>query len=1071
MKNDLFNQALLKKYKNKFQLNPTKQDHIKEHLNKLENRDLKSETSNYLYFYDKILKGILGYKSEDILFDQKEDQGQGKSEFVLKDDNDKKFMIIELKGQGIDLDKKQKGRSDNKSPVEQAFGYAFNTGDVDWLMVSNYDEFRLYNYHEKTKYISFNAEELLDKDSFHYFMLSFSRKSHIESDFIKKAHEGTLLVDKKLASEFYKLYNETRLMLIKELETTSQCQRLEAIKYAQLILNRYMFICFAEDTGLLPSQISVDTIATPIQKGNVRHGSIWQRINELFLDIQEGNPNKKIPEYNGGLFLEDLHKLRLRDLIQDQSIFKETYQDWKFEVYEKDIKHLLGDVADQINPIYKNLLTISSFDFSSELDVNILGHIFENSIGDIEDLKADIKGRRKKEGIYYTPDYITDYICRNTIIPYLSKSGKVENVSDLLEEYSWSNEIEDLDEKLKDIKIVDPACGSGAFLNKATDILLEIHEAVYNLKKGYTTTTGMRVGKGKRRRTENIQHMDLGAYVFDQIEKRREILLNNIYGVDLNEESVEITKLSLFLKVCRKNLKLPNLDKNIKNGNSVIDDPAFTDKPFDWDEEFPEIFKEGGFDVVIGNPPYVRQEKVKDFSFYFKEYYDIHLGKADLYVYFFEKGMDILKNKGILTFICSNKFIRANYGKNLRRLILKNIIRFYNDYSGRNVFGDVAVDPCIISIKKDYPKNDTNILINNDFEISQNRFNEGSWSFEKLELLDLKIKIQKSGIEIRNIKNLNINFGVKTGYNKAFIISEEQKNQFIAGNRNFNNFFKPVIRGKDVERYKIDYKNLFLLYIPWKFPINDYKNIENYLLKYKDSLKKRPEVKTGRGEWYSLSRYAADYYQDFSKEKIVWTDMAQIPSFMVDMEGFFPLNTVYIMTLNNQDFKLKFILALLNSKLLFWYIKRIASNLGEKGLRYFKQFVEQLPIFPATLEQQRPFIEKTDLMLKLNRKLQEEINGFKHWIKKEFNVDKMSKKLEKYYELSEDEFINELRKKKVDTKSRKNREYLEREFNESLAIIKPLLNQIEQTDKEMDQMVYQLYGLTEEEIQIIEQSG
>jgi len=482
MKNDLFNQTLLKKHGKNFKLTPSKHDLIKEYLSKLDSGAFKSETKNYLYFYDTILKGLLDYSSENVLFDEKQDVGSGKSEFVLQS-NDKKFMIIELKGQGIDLDKKQSGRSDNKSPVEQAFGYAIYTGDVDWILVSNYDEFRLYNYHDKTKYISFNASDLLDKEMFSYFMLAFSKKSHIDSDYIKSIHEGTLLVDRKLAGEFYKLYNETRLMLIKELEITNNCDRLDAIHYAQLILNRYMFVCFAEDSGLLPSQISVDTISTPIQKGNLRYNSIWQRLNELFVDINEGNEFKKISEYNGGIFKENLESLKIRDIVDDQSIFQDTYQDYKFETYKKDIKHLLGNVGNRVNPIYRNLLTISSFDFQSELDVNILGHIFENSIGDIEELKEDTKGRRKKEGIFYTPDYITDYICRNTIIPYLSKSGKANKIPDLLEEYSWSTEIEDLDEKLKNIKIVDPACGSGAFLNKATDILLEIHEAIYDIKK------------------------------------------------------------------------------------------------------------------------------------------------------------------------------------------------------------------------------------------------------------------------------------------------------------------------------------------------------------------------------------------------------------------------------------------------------------------------------------------------------------------------------------------------------------------------------------------------------------
>lgn len=1067
MKNDLFNQGLLKKYGRNFKLTPSKLDQIKDYLSKLDSGVFKSETKNYLYFYDTILKGLLGYQGENVLFDEKQDEGTGKSEFVLTSD-DKKFMIIELKGQGIDLDKKQSGRSDNKSPVEQAFGYALNTGDVEWILVSNYNEFRLYNYYEKTKYISFNANELLDKEIFSYFMLAFSKESHLESDYIKKVHDGTLLVDKKLANEFYKLYNETRLMLIKELETTSKCERLDAIHYAQLILNRYMFVCFAEDTGLLPSQISVDTISTPILKGNVRHRNIWQRLNELFIYINEGNEYKRIAEYNGGLFQEDLDFLNIRDMVDDQSIFHDTYQNWKFEVYEKDIEHLLGDVGNRVNPIYRNMLTISSFDFSTELDVNILGHIFENSIGDIEELKEDTKGRRKKEGIYYTPDYITDYICRNTIIPYLSKSGKIDNVTDLMEEYSWSTEIEYLDEKLKNIKIVDPACGSGAFLNKATDILLEIHEAIFDIKKGYTTSTDMRVGKGKRRRIESVQHTDLGAYVFDHIEKRREILLNNIYGVDLNEESVEITKLSLFLKVCRKDLKFPNLDKNIRNGNSLIDDPTFTDKPFKWEEEFPEILKEGGFDIVIGNPPYVRQEKIKEIKRYLEKNYEVYTGVADLYVYFFEKGLQILKEQGKLGYISSNKFIKTNYGKKLRNLIIKfNSLENYVDYTWNKVFEGATVHSSIFIIKKGFYV-DNKIFVDNEYHLKQSRLNSNSWSFEKPEVLDLRDKINNKGNLIKNFKDLNFYRGILTGYNKAFVISEEIKEKLIKEDPKTIEVIKPLLRGRDIKKWHFNFEKLFLLYIPWKFPIDDYPALKNHLTLFKSDLKKRPEVKAGRVDWFALSRYASDYFNEFGKEKLIYPNIAPRLFVAFDEDKFVINQKCFMIT--SDKINLKFLGALLSSKTLNFVFKFLGSTLEGKRFDLNEKYVELLPIYPATIYQQKPLTEMVDNMLKLSEQFQQEINGFKHWIEKEFKVKKLSKKLEKYYELSEDEFIDELKKKKVDTKSRKNREYLEREFNESLAIINPLLQEIEQTDKEIDQMVYELYGLTEDEIKIIEES-
>ena len=681
MKNNLFNKSQMKKYANDkaFHLTVPKHNFLKIHAEKIKNGDFKSEKSSYLYFYD-FLKEILGYeREENILFEDKEAIGRGKVEFVLKSADKHKFMVIELKDQTVDLDKPQNRASDKRSPVDQAFSYAQHSdinNPIDWIMVSNFKEFRLYNYNERSgKSICFTYEDLLHKESFKSFMIAFSKKSHTEKDYPKKLLKATLVVEKQLEHNFYKLFHETRLMLIKELEEFNDLTREESVHFAQLILNRYMFIAFAEDTGLLTSQISTDTIITPIKKGNLRHRSIWQRLNELFLDINEGNDYKKISGYNGGLFAEDLDFLKIRDTVEDPEIFKDAWQDWNFNEYEKGIKHLLGAHSDIVNPIYKNLLQISSFDFSSELDVNILGHIFENSIGDLEELKEDTKGRRKKDGIFYTPEYVTDYICRNTIIPYLSKSGNANSVDDLIGEY-WGSAIKELDQKIKDIKIVDPACGSGAFLNKAADVLIEIHQAIHE-----------------------VLYKDLKETLipyFDHVGKRREILLNNIHGVDLNEESIDITKLSLFLKVCKKDKKLPDLDKNIKCGNSLIDDPEYTNKPFNWEKEFPEIFRDGGFDIVIGNPPYVRQEKIKDIKRYLNDNYEVYNGKSDLYSYFFEKGLSILKFKGIMGYISSNKFIKADYGKKLRKYILENsIFTIYVDHSFDNIFEDATTYPGI----------------------------------------------------------------------------------------------------------------------------------------------------------------------------------------------------------------------------------------------------------------------------------------------------------------------------------------------------------------------------------------
>lgn len=1049
-KNTIFNESLMKKYITKYKkelnLTHSKKEFVLKWIKKLENGELKDEVANYGNFSRIILEGILGYNyGEDIEENVPEEYGRGFSEFAIKKDN-KKFMVIELKGTNSDLDKPQ-NRSDKKTPVDQAFDYAKNSGDINWICVSNYNEFRLYNWRKKEhKYISFKAEELQDPDTFKFFMLVFSKFSTIENNLINKLVDETVLVDRNVESEFYKLYSETRLMLIAELEHIHHhVTREESVHNAQLILNRYIFICFAEDLGLLPEEISIKTIKSVT---TLRESEIWHNLNGLFIDVNKGSEfrEEKIFGYNGGLFSENLENLKIRDIVEDQSIFDDAYQKWKFEEYTSIVEDQLSHYNKKINPIYKNLMTISSFNFSSELDVNILGHIFENSIGEIEELKADTKGRRKKDGIFYTPEYITDYICRNTIIPYLSKSGKANTVSDLLSEY-WGSEIEILEENVRKIKIVDPACGSGAFLNKAGDVLVEIHKAI--------------------RERKYIGDKSLMPF-FDTIEERRKILLDNIYGVDLNEESVEITKLSLFLKVCKKGLKLPNLDKNIRCGNSLINDPLYTEKPFNWLEEFKEIFKNGGFDVVIGNPPYVRHQEIRSIKPYLKLHYTTYNGLGDLYINFFEKGINILKKGGILSFICSNKFTKVKYGKQLRKFLLRyNIIKYF-DYTHFQVFNDATVESCIPIIRKE-SSNDANIFVNESFFVSQNDISEDSWNFQPPEILNLKNKLYKGALEIKDIPNLEMNIGIMTGFNKAFIIDEKIKNDLLINDPKCEDWIKPLIRGKDIKKWKINYKNLYLLYIPWKFPIAEFKGIKNYLDEFKVDLEKRAVVKENGIPWYALQRYASDYYPEFKKEKIIWQRIAYKPAFCFEDQESLILDSLSFLTIDNPNYNLKYLLSILNSNLFVWFLSQTGHIYGDRGFLVANQYLERFPIVPITLEDQKPFIEIADKMILYNEKLILEINGFKNWLQRPpYNIDKFTKKLNKYYKLSFDDFLIELNKKKVDIKERKTQELFKKEFEESLSKIKPLILEIEKTENEIKNMVYDLYGLNEDEIKIIE---
>jgi len=1058
VENSLFNQPLmnkyLKKYKKELKLTHKKKEAVLKWIKKLENGELKDEVSNYGLFSRLILETILDYDYEENIEENvKEDYGRGFSEFAIKKDG-KKFMVIELKGSETDLDKPQQRKNDKRTPVDQAFDYAKRSGDINWILVSNYDEFRLYNWHKKQhQHISFKAEELKDPETFKSFMLVLSKFSTVEHNLIEKLLSKTIFVERDLEAEFYKLFNETRLMLIAELEHIHpEFTREESVHYSQLILNRYIFICFAEDLGLLPGEISVRTIETPIKNENLGRSEIWHRLNGLFLDVNEGSDLKKekIYGYNGGLFKKDLEFLNIRDVIDDHSIFKDAYQKWKFEEYTLIVKEKLGRYEGIINPIYKNLMTISAFNFSSEVDVNILGHIFENSIGDIEELKANEKGRRKKDGIFYTPEYITDYICRNTIIPYLSKSGKSNTVDDLVGEY-WGSEIEDLYEKTKNIKVIDPACGSGAFLNKASDVLLEIHKAIHKHQYKDDKT--------------------LMPY-FDSINERRKILLNNIYGVDLNEESVEITKLSLFLKISREGLKLPNLDSNIKCGNSVVDDPEYTNKSFIWENEFKNIFENGGFDIIIGNPPYVRHHKITDYKKYFENNYQTHMSRSDLYVYFFEKGLKILKTGGKLGFISSNKFTKVRYGQSLRRYLLENSkFEIFIDYTFDNIFTDATTYPSIFILEKGFDTSENQIFVNNEFKFDQARLDHNAWNFERTEVLDLQEKIKKNGIKLKDFGKLRVYRGIQTGYNTAFVIDENIKNQLIEGDPKNKEIIKPLIRGKDVSRWQIDFEKIYLILVRFKEGENlknDYPLVYEHLRNYESKLKNRGQVKNGQHHWLELDNNPKlEYTNHYENPKLIYPEIANQLFFVYDDEKYYTNAKCFFIT--SEDVNLKYLSAVLSSKTLSFFFMSLGTPLQGNYFNLSKIFIDQLPVYPATVKDQQILIEYVDKILILKNELNLEINGFLKWLKREpLNLAKSSQKLDKFYEMSFEDFIKELNNKKVNVKQRDTQELLEKEFKLTLTKVNPLIKQIKELDNLIDSLIYDLYELTEFEIEIIE---
>ncbi|MBP2045183.1 Eco57I restriction-modification methylase domain-containing protein [Methanobacterium aggregans] len=1034
MENTLFNPQMMDKFAQDkdLNLNFAKKELITKHINKLKREELKSEKQNYFYFSDVILKEILGYKEECIRPEKPVKVGGKASDFVLHLDNGNEFMIVELKGQKADLDIRQKSHN-NQTPVEQAYGY-LPKRDAKWAMVSNYDEFRLYHQdRNENEFISFKSEELPKK--LHYFMLAFSKKSHVDKDYPQKLLEDKFVADKKLEKNFYNLFHETRLMLIKELEYGG-CDREKSIEYAQTILNRYIFICFAEDTkGLLPSKISKKTILNPLEEGIIGKNKIWKRLSELFSDINTGE-RESISKFNGRFFEEDLSSLPIRDLVEDPKFFEKTKQEHDFKEDFKDIKTTIKGYKEDLNPIYKNLILISSFDFKSQLDVNILGHIFENSIGDIEDLKEGSRGRRKKDGIFYTPSYITEYICKNTIIPYLSKSGKTKEVNELIFEYRGSD-ISELDAKVRKIKILDPACGSGAFLNKAADILVEIQEAIHD------------------EMYKNDPSLDK---FIDNKKERRRILKDNIFGVDLNDESVEITKLGMFLKIAQKKSQLPDLNNNIKCGNSIIDDTKISEKAFTWKDNFKEIFKEGKFDIIVGNPPYISTKQIKEGErdYFWDKYREYLFSEMDTYELFTIISIKyLLKDNGLLGFIIPNSFYTASSFVYMRKLLLQQSINNIIDFPYRFFpFEDTNKETAIIILEKSSPKDNSIRIssINKDVILKENTLNLKNHELNIVEQSKFNLNKDKYKLFITatplslKMHVSEFNFGKYAIAHKGWM-SVPKKTEVdgtilekeIFSNADLNSYpslkkkCESCVEGEDIRRY---FK----------------RNTEKYVNTSKMS--KRTY------SWHKQDKIIMQRITGQSKRRLVsYFDQDQIIAMP---------NTNLINLKEDVNVSLFTLLGILNSKAMDYYYKKMY---GESNTNIPTEVIESFPL-PALNTQNKSLFNDIE---KKAEELSLKLDSFDHSmfniiqiLKSSLEVDKISNNLKQFFIKSQEEIMEELKKhKKISLKKQKEiLEFLDGEKDS----LKSQNDFIMDAFSEIDEMVYDLYDLTPKERRIVEES-
>ena len=907
--------------------------------------------------------------------------------------------------------------------------------------------------------MEFNLFELtFEQFQILYLCLAYE---NISADIPAKMKAESVSQEDLITKKLYKDYSVFKRELFHNLTTLNpDYEPIELFKKSQKLLDRLLFLFFGEDRGLLPPN-SVRLILEQWNKLRDldEYVPLYDRFKKYFSYLNVGFKGKQydVFAYNGGLFKPD-------------------------EVLDNII------IDDEL--MYKHSLKLADYDFASEVDVNILGHIFENSLNELDEVKAQLEGqeldksktKRKKDGVFYTPKYITKYIVENTV-GKLCEDKKTE-FAIVEEEYftdkkrqqktklTLLQKLDDYRAWLHQITIIDPACGSGAFLNEALNFLIDEHQYIDELE---AKLTGSSI-----------------AFTYHS----ESILENNLFGVDLNEESVEIAKLSLWLRTAEPNRKLNSLNNNIKCGNSLIDDPDVAgDKAFNWEQEFPQIFAKGGFDVVIGNPPYVRLQNIDEKSrIYFGEKYFSAFKNYDLYVLFTEKSKYLMKKNGVSSFIMPNKFITSEYGEKLQQFLFENkFLSEYIDFSDYQIFDDATTYTGVFTFSnnpkmtiKYYKINDeeSKLLHNIKFaKVDYDNLKSNRWIFvdKSSSLLFHKLS------ELKRIKNSSTELfvGLQTSADPVFILE-------IRGDKLYSKFtnklydfagseiiLKPLLKGSEIERYstpkpvnKLIFPYLvngesFLL-ITKEEMIKNHFNIWEYLNECKSKLEGRENGKMNNDKWYGYV-----YLKNmtlFDKPKILTQVLCKKSSLSLDLSSknyFVGGGTAggYGITISN-DVNPHLLIAILNSALMEWYLKKIASPFKGGYFAYNKGTIGEIPL-PNKVQNLNKFEEAVKKIEENNDKFLEISAKFQRTCERKFENLNQNKKLQDWYKLSYADFIKELTKQKIKLTLSEEAEwadYFDQEKSKALEI----QSKIASTDKEIDQMVYELYGLSGEEIGIIE---
>jgi|WetSurSiteA1Bulk_404760.scaffolds.fasta_scaffold00013_26 type I restriction-modification system DNA methylase subunit len=1117
---------------------------------RLSNQDIHKKAKELAQSHDFLVffKELLGYKSVG-------DQHNAKAwdveteltgiDYALGEfsKNEKTVLVpFEFKSpKTYDLTRPMLNRKE--STVAQATRYAVDSqGTAKWFLVSNCLEFRLYKFPESNRhYEQWFIEELIKPEEYARFVLLLS-KTNLLGGATEKLFNDSQQQEKDITAQLYRDYRQLRIDLINGLKKdNNSIRRKTMVRLSQKLLDRILFIAFAEDRDLLPHNTLHDRIY-----GKYAGMTVWDVVKKLFTDIDKGNKPFNIPAYNGGLFAPDAE---LENLIVSDELLK------KFK-------------------------TLYDYDFDNDIGTPVLGHIFEQSIADLDEIYETVSeeqelqsivkatgttGKRKQDGIVYTPEFITDYIIQHTLGGYLAK--KQANIIHELDSAAYWLAYREI---LANTRVLDPACGSGAFLIGAFKYLKNEYDFV-----------NQRINK------LDAKHADLFGLDLDA-----EILNNNLFGVDLNPESIEITQLALWLETAERGKKLKPLDKNIQQGNSIIHHKHTDKQAFLWNVQFNKVMETGGFDVVLGNPPYVRQERLSAIKPYLQEHYQTYHGVADLYTYFFELGLNLLKKGGRLGYISSSTFFRTNSGTPLREFLkvqsnLLSVIDF-NDYP---VFEGVTTYPAILILekpdraRKQAPKSEFQFLnitakkdpqhhalrqqLQSDFGVmKQAALKADAWQLEDERFANLRQKITKGYKTLKDVYGSPYR-GVLTGLNEAFVIDEQQYAHLKQDDPN-GTILKPFLEGKDLKRWRAESRGLYLILFPkgwtykqlgysetadslvptrcvgmpsqraalhstpqrgeaefprgaweldddfsvhpelvegemeksetsevkplmlrqaqherfnlneseaWAYLENNYPNIAKHLSGYTTQARKRGD----KGYfWWELR--ACAYYEKFSESKLVYPDLSQGSKFHIDESSSLFPNTGYFITSDD-----KYLLSLLNSKVIWFFLRGISDAMkgGEWRVRLFSQNIERIPIPTADADQQKTIAnlaEQCQTNATARYELEQKVQRrFIENFRPNNNAEPLNTKLSQWWKLETvTELANEARKAfklkkaetlKVDLSNPTKQDEWETYLKNNTRQWQDYTQTIHALEQQINEAVYSLFNLDDEEKKLIEQNN